>query len=120
MTLNIDTWLIALLAIGLLSGCSPVKPTGITAQPEQAEVTLDPSSSGTVKMKLRVPVEYLSTRGRLLITPRLVTSDGEVAATYAPVAVDAPVYAKKMHRKEVLEGYVDSLPKQVIRTDRWS
>lgn len=120
MTLNIDTWLIALLAIGLLSGCSPVKPTGVTAQPEQAEVTLDPSSRGTVKMKLRVPVEYLSARGRLLITPRLVTSDGEVAATYAPVAVDAPVYAKKMHRKEVLEGYVDSLPKQVIRTDRWS
>ena len=39
---------------------------------------------------------------------------------YEPVAVDAPVYAKKIYRKKVLEGYVDSLPGQVVRADRWS
>ena len=39
---------------------------------------------------------------------------------YEPVAVDAPVYAKKIYRKKVLEGYVDSLSGQVVRADRWS
>ena len=81
---------------------------------------LDPSSKGTVKMKFQVPVDYLSKRGRLLITPRLVAPDGKVADMYEPVAVDAPVYAKKIYRKKVLEGYVDSLPGQVVRADRWS
>lgn len=103
--------LVALFSLGIFGSCSPVKtPVGVSVSPRLGEVMLDPSSKGTVKMKFQVPVDYLSKRGRLLITPRLVAPDGEVADMYEPVAVDAPVYAKKIYRKKVLEGYVDSLP----------
>ena len=113
--------LIALFSLGIFGSCSPVKtPVGVSVSPRLGEVMLDPSSKGTVKMKFQVPVDYLSKRGRLLITPRLVVPDGEVADMYEPVAVDAPVYAKKIYRKKVLEGYVDSLSGQVVRADRWS
>ena len=113
--------LVALFSLGIFGSCSPVKtPVGVSVSPRLGEVMLDPSSKGTVKMKFQVPVDYLSKRGRLLITPRLVAPDGKVADMYEPVAVDAPVYAKKIYRKKVLEGYVDSLPGQVVRADRWS
>ena len=113
--------LVALFSLGIFGSCSPVKtPVGVSVSPRLGEVMLDPSSKGTVKMKFQVPVDYLSKKGRLLITPRLVAPDGEVADMYEPVAVDAPVYAKKIYRKKVLEGYVDSLPGQVVRADRWS
>ena len=39
---------------------------------------------------------------------------------YESVAVDAPVYAKKIYRKQILEGYVDSVPGQIVRADRWT
>ena len=120
MKLTIIKIFVFLFSLGWLGSCSSVKTSHISVSPEEAEVVLDPSSRGTVKMKFQVPVDYLSKRGRLLIMPRLVTADGEVADVYEPVAVDAPVYTKKMYRKRVLEGYVDSLSEKALRTDRWS
>lgn len=120
MKLTIIKIFVFLFSLGWLGSCSSVKTSRISVSPEEAEVALDPSSRGTVKMKFQVPVDYLSKRGRLLIMPRLVTADGEVADVYEPVAVDAPVYTKKMYRKRVLEGYVDSLSEKALRTDRWS
>lgn len=103
--------LVALFSLGIFGSCSPVKtPVGVSVSPRLGEVMLDPSSKGTVKMKFQVPVDYLSKRGRLLITPRLVAPDGEVADMYEPVAVDAPVYAKKIYRKKVLEGMSTPCP----------
>ena len=90
-----------IFSLGIFGSCSPVKtPVGVSVSPRLGEVMLDPSSKGTVKMKFQVPVDYLSKRGRLLITPRLVAPDGKVADMYEPVAVDAPVYAKKIYRKK--------------------
>ena len=120
MKLTIIKIFVFLFSLGWLGSCSSVKTSRISVSPEEAEVALNPSSRGTVKMKFQVPVDYLSKRGRLLIMPRLVTADGKVADVYEPVAVDAPVYTKKMYRKRVLEGYVDSLSEKALRTDRWS
>lgn len=112
--------LFGLFSFGLLCGCSSVRTAGISVSPEKEVVTPDHSGNGTVKVKFHVPTDYLSKRGRLLITPRLVASDGEVMDMYEPVAVDAPIYSKKLYRKQVLEGYVDSVPGQTVRADRWS
>lgn len=120
MKLNSYKISVLLFSVGLLGGCSSVKTSHISVFPEAAEVALDPSSRGTVKMKFQVPVDYLSKRGRLLILPRLVTAEGEVAEVYEPVAVDAPVYTRKLYRKSVLEGYVDTLSDKAFRADRWS
>lgn len=95
MKLTIIKIFVFLFPLGWLGSCSSVKTSRISVSPEEAEVALDPSSRGTVKMKFQVPVDYLSKRGRLLIMPRLVTADGKVADVYEPVAVDAPVYTKK-------------------------
>lgn len=114
-------YIIALFLLGgmLSGGCSSVKTSGVSVTTDSEKVVLDPSSQGTVKLTFHVPADYLSRRGRLLIMPRVVTTEGEVVQTFQPVAVDAPVFAKKMHRKEVLEGYVDSIPVQVYRTAKW-
>lgn len=106
--------------LAVFGACSPTKTINVSVSPEQGEVLVDASNHGTVKAQFHVPVDYLSKRGRLMITPRLVTSAGEVVELYEPVAVDAPIFAKKRYRQEVLEGYVDSLPGQVIHTDRWT
>lgn len=99
---------------GMLASCAPVKTVGVSVDPKRGEVSLDTAHRGTVRTMFQVSVDHLSPRERLLITPRLVTAGGEVVDVYKPVAVDAPIYAKKLHRKRVLEGYVDSLPGRVL------
>lgn len=120
MKLNTYNIFVALLAFGLLGGCSLVRTVGISVLPDSEVLTPDHSGAGTLKMKFRVPMDYLSKQGRLLITPRLVSASGEVMEIYESVAVDAPVYAKKIYRKQILEGYVDSVPGQIVRADRWT
>lgn len=109
-----------LFVLATLGACSSTKTAGVSLSPKPGDVIADPSGQATVKVNFRIPADYLSKRGRLLITPRLVTSAGEVVALYDPVAVDAPVYTKKMYRRAVLEGYVDSIPGQVIPANRWT
>lgn len=109
-----------LFVLATLGACSSTKTAGVSLSPKPGDVIADPSGQATVKVNFRIPADYLSKRGRLLITPRLVTSAGEVVALYDPVAVDAPVYTKKMYRRAVLEGYVDSIPGQVIPVNRWT
>lgn len=120
MKLNTYNIFVALLAFGLLGGCSPVRTAGISVLPDSEVLMPDHSGAGTLKMKFHIPADYLSKRGRLLITPRLVSAGGEVMEIYEPVAVDAPVYAKKTYRKQILEGYVDSVPGRIVRADRWT
>ena len=78
MKLNTYNIFVALLAFGLLGGCSPVRTVGISVLPDSEVLTPDHSGAGTLKMKFRVPMDYLSKQGRLLITPRLVSASGEV------------------------------------------
>lgn len=120
MKLNTYNIFVALLAFSLLGGCSPVRTAGISVLPDSEVLIPDHSGTGILKIKFRIPTGYLSKRGRLLIIPRLVSASGEVLEIYEPLAVDAPVYAKKIYRKQILERYVDSVPGQIVRADRWT
>ena len=64
-------------------------------------------------MNFNIPGKYLSSRARLVITPELVTG-GYTRERFEPIVADAPIYARKMNRKEVLESYED--PYKDIRT----
>lgn len=72
--------------------------------------TLLPDSTGSVDMNLTisVPPHYFSSRSRLIIVPQLHDSAG-VLEEFAPVALDAPIYSKKLNRLEKLYGFQDSL-----------
>ena len=97
-----------LSALSLLAGCSSARrmARSIYTEPEQQVLAFD--STGKVKMDVtfHIPRKYVSTRSRLFITPQLVVDDS-LCAEFAPLIVDAPVYAKKLERRAVLEQYRD-------------
>lgn len=109
------------LLVGALAACRTQQPAGgITVRTQQSELAVEASDSTTLLMHFEVPADYLSKRGRLLISPRLMDENGEVAVLYESIAVDAPIYRKKMYRRERLQGYVDTLSSRVTTADRWS
>lgn len=70
-------------------------------------------------MIINVPENYFSLRSRLIIEPQLVYDDS-VLARYTPIVLDAPVYAKKKKRMEVLENYQDPYSGEAIAVDKVS
>lgn len=101
-------WIMS-IGVALLSGCASKKSSvgGMTVQPYP--YVLMPDTSGNVRMDVtfQVPEHYLNRRSRLVITPQLLIN-GQVWEELLPVVVDAPIYEKKLRRKEVIEGYQDS------------
>lgn len=99
--------LACLLATLLLSaGCSRRTTEALTATPSPC--VLRPDSAGGVQLDLlfHLPKNYLARRNRAIIVPQLMQGDS-VAEEFAPLVVDASIYAKKTHRLKVLEGYHD-------------
>lgn len=94
----------------LLSGCAARRQAlrqGIGVSPAPAVVTTDSAGHARVRLMFRIPARYLARRSRLIILPRLVVAGDTLPYDYAPVVVDAPIYGKKNHRRQVLEGYAD-------------
>lgn len=114
---------IALAAtIGLLSGCGTSKRQSekvVTATPDPYVLT--PDTAHRIKMDLvfHVPEHYLTKRNRLVITPQLLNGT-EVKDEYIPVVLDAPVYSKKVNRKQVLENYTDPYQDRAMKADKAS
>ena len=97
----------------LLVGCAASR-TARTVVVSPVE-TLTPDGNSTVRVHalIDIPDRALSCRSRLIIRPQLMQGDRLVA--YCPVAVfDAPVYARKRQREEVLSGRVDTLADRAV------
>lgn len=96
------------LAVGA-AACSPAAKDAAVSVTPRVPVLL-PDSTGAVNMDLdiSVPPHYFSRRSRLVVLPQLRDSS-RLLCEYDPVALDAPIYSKKMHRLEKLYGYQDSL-----------
>ena len=96
------------LAVGA-AACSPAAKDAAVSVTPRVPVLL-PDSTGAVNMDLdiSVPPHYFSRRSRLIVLPQLRDSS-RLLCEYDPVALDAPIYSKKMHRLEKLYGYQDSL-----------
>lgn len=66
-----------------------------------------------------VPDKYFNVRSRLVITPQLMSADS-VLGKFTPIVLDAPVYAKKKKRIEVLEQYADPYAEEAVAVKKVS
>lgn len=72
--------------------------------------TLTPDSMSTVgvDVNIHIPEKAFTGRTRLIVVPQLLQKDS-MLAEYTPMVFDAPIYSKKMNRRVLLDGYVDTL-----------
>lgn len=72
--------------------------------------TLIPDSMSTVgvDVNIHIPAKAFTGRTRLIVVPQLLQKDS-MLAEYTPMVFDAPIYSKKMNRRVLLDGYVDTL-----------
>lgn len=100
--------LAGLLPWGVM-GCASQK-MGDKVRVTPSDQVLMPDSTHAVQldMTVEVPQKTLGKRSRLIIVPQLLAGDSLVAEC-TPMVLDAPIYGKKMHRRVILEDYVDSL-----------
>lgn len=108
--------------IGLLSGCGTSKRQSekvITVTPDLYVLTPDTVRRINMDVVFHIPEHYLTKRNRLVITPQLLNGT-EVKGEYTPVILDAPVYNKKVNRKQILENYTDPYQEQAIKADKVS
>lgn len=109
-------------AIGLLTGCAASKKQAekvVTTTPSPYVLTPDTANRITMDLVFHVPEHYLVKRNRLVITPQLVNGT-ELKDEYTPVVLDAPIYNKKIKRKQVLDNYIDPYEKQAMKADKAS
>ena len=118
MRRKIPYYILLLSAAGLLAGCTSSRKA-ITANPSPCVVTPDSANMVNVNVRFDVPDHYFSKRSRLFITPLLFVGDTAIDE-YESIVLDAPIYGKKTHRKEVLHGYVDPYGEVAAKVDNAS
>lgn len=103
---------------GLLAGCASGRQAGqgVTVSPEPYVLTPGDGRNADMDVVFHVPGDYFTRRSRLVITPQLVAG-GTVREEYFPLVVDAPIYRKKLRRKEALDHYTDTLAAGIRRID---
>lgn len=119
MRTNIQ-YIILTTAIGLLSGCATAKKQAekaVSTTPSPYVLTPDTANCVSMDLVFNVPQHYLTKRNRLVIVPQLI-SGTEVKEEYMPLVLDAPIYSKKINRKQVLDNYIDPYEKQAVKADK--
>lgn len=81
-------------------------PERITVSPSFSVLRPDANNEIMFDVTFSIPPKYLTNRSRLVIIPQLWIEDS-LYQTGTPVSVYAPIYAKKMQRREVLENIKD-------------
>ena len=106
--------LLLLAAALVVGGCASTRNAGgaqVAVTPAPYIVMPDSAGNVAVDVALEIPDHYFGRRSRLLIMPAIV-KDTVIVTEMDSVAVDAPIYAKKLYRKEVLEDYEDTFTGQ--------
>lgn len=107
-----------LLVVGLLlfEGCA-TQHSGKKVEVKPVEtLTPDNDSKVNVDVEINIPERTFTKRSRLIVVPQLLVGDSMAYECHA-VALDAPVYYKKLERKKKLSGYVDTLAADAKRAD---
>lgn len=102
--------MIAAFAAMLAAGCAASRQTAektLTVTPSPYAVMPDAVGNVDIDMQFEVPSRYLGRRERVVLLPKIL-KDTVVLAEMSPVAIDAPIYVRKMERLEVLEDYTDT------------
>lgn len=111
MNINIKYATMVLGAMLLSAGCATTREqAAIRVEPVN---TLLPDKEGFVQVDANfiVPAEALHRRSRIIILPQWM-NNGQVYAEYRPVVLDAPIYTRKLKRREKLSDYRDTLKEQ--------
>lgn len=103
---------------GVLAGCASQRQAekSITVTPEACVLVPENGRNTGMDVVFHVPEGYFTKRSRLVIVPQLMVGD-TVKEEYLPLVVDAPIYEKKLKRREVLENYTDTLSGGIRRID---
>ena len=105
-------------SVGIFAGCATQKNAkSVTVEPALSTLTPDSANMAQMQVTFNVPGKYFSKRSRLVISPQLVVEDS-VLDEYEPLVLDAPIYSKKKHRKEVLHGYEDPYARQAVKIEK--
>ena len=106
---------------GMLAGCASQHQagSGIRVTPEACVLVPEDGRNADMDVVFHVPDNYFTKRSRLVIVPQLVVGD-TVKDEYLPLVVDAPIYQKKLKRREVLENYTDTLAAGIRKVDNTS
>lgn len=117
-----------ILSLGMLSGCVSTHnsvESPITLTPAVCRLAADSNRIVAVNTVFVVPADYMKLRSRLVVTPQLMVGDS-VCHELLPLVMDAPIYSRKMLRREKLEGYQDTLSslrqpaQQLSEVQHWS
>lgn len=122
MNQNIQYITLLTATLGLLTGCAASQRQAervVTVTPDFCRLTPDSVNEVRIDMVFHVPENSLSRRSRLVITPQLI-KDGVVLQEYTPLVLDAPVYSKKVNRKQILEDYIDPHADKAVKADKAS
>lgn len=95
----------------MLAGCATRGADTVSIEPQAQTLLPDNESKVTVESTIKVPGDYVSRRSRLIITPQLL-ADGKLVEELDPIVLDAPIFSRKMKRRNVLEGYADPYSSQ--------
>lgn len=109
-------WILSGLSI--LAGCASTRKAAktISVEAEKTVLTADSSGSFSLDVAFRIPRKYLPTRSRLFITPQLIVDDS-LRCEFPPLVVDAPIHARKMKRRALLENYRDPYGEHLRKVD---
>ena len=113
--------IMAAVAVAMLAaGCAASRQTPEnTPKANPSPYSVMPDSAGTVNLEFRIdfPGNYVGRRSRAVIVP-VIVKDSAVVAELRHIAVDAPLFTKKMQRLKVLENYEDTYAGGYRRTLR--
>ena len=95
---------------GFIVGCASknLQTKNITVTPQNCKIIPNDGYNADLDVVFHVPSDYLKKRSRLVIMPQLIVADS-IRSEFDPIVVDAPIYKKKMERRQVLENYTDTL-----------
>ena len=65
-----------------------------------------------------VPRKALTRRQRLIVVPQMVIGADSVVAELTPLVADRRQFSRKLHRRQVLEGYADPYSPMALHYDK--
>ena len=113
--LNIMT---AAVAAMLAAGCAAsrhVAENDLKVTPAPYAVMPDAVGNVDIDMQFEIPPHYLGRRERIVLLPKIM-KDTMVMAEMPPVAIDAPIYIKKISGKPIKNNSCQIAPIYCIRS----
>lgn len=97
----------SLAAAATAAACSSPAGSGrVGVEPSPCAIVADSTGRAEQSLTFHISPEALKSRSRLVITPQLYQGQQWVR-DYRPIVADGRIFAKKMTRREALEGYED-------------